>query len=142
MTRTKSMTVFCLLIAALQFAGGGIVTNIGGGPSATEYFCCCAGECHCTADCCNHAPADENNVDSSLLRIGAGSPVLEAPRSCGTWTCTLSRSPESPKALSAFRQPWTEEPPDNGFLQSQYSVVIVSSQALLKRLAPRAPPCL
>jgi hypothetical protein len=56
-----------------------------------EYFCCCIGECHCTADCCNHAPAELPNNETTRVRIGAGGLALEAPRSCGTTQGTLQR---------------------------------------------------
>ena len=141
MTKTKSMMVFLLLIATVQFAGGGIVANNGAGATASEYFCCCAGECHCTADCCNHAPAGASNIDTPVVRIGAGSPILEAPRSCGTWTGTLSRSPESQKAFPKSQLRLFAEPPDGEIRHPIHLAPLNTSREALRPFAPRAPPC-
>jgi hypothetical protein len=140
MTRAKMTAALSLLIAIVQFAGVGAVSTSSAGPASTEYYCCCPGECHCTADCCHHAPPGVDDGESASTRIGGGSPILEAPRSCGTWTGTLNRSPESPKALPTLRQRRAAQQPDEGSRRLPYLVSVVSSREAIRPSAPRAPP--
>ncbi len=129
-----------LLVALLQFAGAGAVSIGSAGPAASEYFCCCPGECHCTADCCNHAPAAASDEDPAIPRIGAGSLILEAPRNCGTWTGVLNRSPESPKALPATQQRRMVIQADEGSRRLPHPASLESSREALRPSSPRAPP--
>jgi len=138
--RAKLIATLSLLTAAMQLTGIGAVPLTGSSRSATEYFCCCAGECHCTADCCNHAPARATGVAARAPRVGAGVPVVEAPRSCGSWTGTLNRSPESPKALPAVRLGHRVARPELRLQRLTDVVVVVSSHRVLRESSPRAPP--
>jgi len=140
MTRSKLTSVLSLLIAVVQFAGVGAVTSGSSSRASAEYYCCCPGECHCTADCCHHAPIGTEVDRAAAPRIGAGSPILEAPRSCGTWTGTLNRSPNAPKALPAAEREQFARWPEQGFRRLPNSVPTISSQAALRASAPRAPP--
>lgn len=139
-TRAKMTAALSLLIAIVQFAGLGAVSISTVGPASAEYYCCCLGECHCTADCCNHAPAEADEIVSDGPRIGAGSPILEAPKSCGIWTGTLNRSPNSPKALPAAERDQATRRPARSLRRMLASGPTVSSQETLRALAPRAPP--
>jgi len=139
-TRAKLIATLSLLTAAMQFAGIGAVSLTGSSRSATEYFCCCAGECHCTADCCNHAPARATGSAARAPRVGAGVPVIEAPRSCGSWTGTLNRSPESPRALPAVRRGQRAARPDQRLQRLTDVGAVVSSHLVLRESSPRAPP--
>ncbi len=139
-TRAKLTAILTLLVAAMQLAGLGAVSLTGSSRSATEYFCCCAGECHCTADCCNHAPARATGGEARAPRVGAGVPVVEAPRSCGTWTGTLNRSPESAKALPAALRGQRAARPDPRLRRLTEIGAVVSSQLVLRESSPRAPP--
>ncbi len=139
-TRAKMTTALSLLIAIVQFAGVGAVSISSGGPTSAAYYCCCVGECHCTSDCCNHAPVGAETNSSAAPRIGAGSPILEAPRSCGIWTGTLNRSPNSPKALPAAERGQAAMRPELSFRRLPDSGPSVFSRATLRASAPRAPP--
>lgn len=139
-TRSKLTAILSLLVALLQFAGTGAVSVSSSGPASTEYYCCCPGECFCTADCCHHAPAAANSDDSAMPRIGTGNLVLEAPRSCGTWTGVLSRSPDSPKALPATLQRRVARQPDGGVRRVPPSTPNSGSREALRPSSPRAPP--
>jgi hypothetical protein len=140
MTRAKMTAAISLLIAIVQFAGVGAVSISSGGPTSAEYYCCCPGECHCTADCCNHAPGSADAGASATPRVGAGSPILEAPNRCGVWTGTLNRSPNSPKALPAAERGQAAMRPELSFRRLPDSGPSVSSRATLRASAPRAPP--
>ena len=140
MIRAKLAAVLFLLIAVVQFAGVGAVANSSPDQASAEYYCCCPGECHCTADCCNHAPTSADDGEPSGPRIGAGTPILEAPRRCGVWTSTLSRSPDSPKALAAAPHRWAPVQPDQSIRRLSDSAFTVSSRGTLRPSAPRAPP--
>jgi len=139
-TRAKMTAALSLLIAIMQFAGLGAVSISSADPASAEYYCCCLGECHCTADCCNHAPVEADESMSDGPRIGAGSPILEAPKSCGIWTGTLNRSPNSPKALPAAERDQAARRPERSVRRLRASGPTVSGQETLRALAPRAPP--
>ena len=139
-TRSKLTSVLSLLIAVVQLAGVGAVTSSSSSRASAEYYCCCPGECHCTADCCHHAPPGVDDGKSDSTRIGGGSPILEAPRSCGVWTGTLNRSPNAPKALPAAERNQVAKRPEQDFRRLPNSVPTISSQAALRVSAPRAPP--
>ncbi len=140
MIQRKLAAVLSLLIAVVQFAGIGAVANSSPDRASAEYYCCCPGECHCTADCCNHAPTGADDGKPSGPRIGAGTPILEAPRQCGVWTSTLSRSPDSPKALAAAPHRWAHAQPDLSIRRLSDSAFIVSSRGTLRTSTPSAPP--
>ena len=139
-TRAKMTAALSLLIAIVQIAGVGAVSTSSAGPASAEYYCCCPGECHCTADCCNHAPVGADAGASATPRIDAGSPILEAPKRCGVWTGTLNRSPNSPKALPAAERDRAAKRPERSFRRLPDSEPTVSSRATLRTSAPRAPP--
>ena len=140
MIRAKLAAILFLLIAVVQFAGVGAVSNSSPDQASAEYYCCCPGECHCTADCCNHAPIIADDSEPSGPRIGAGTPILEAPRGCGVWTSTLSRSPDSPKALAAAPHRWAPKRPDQSIRRLSDAAITVSSRGTLRTSTPRAPP--
>ena len=139
-TRSKLTSVLSLLIVVVQFAGVGAVTSGSSSRASAEYYCCCPGECHCTADCCHHAPPGVDDGKSNSTRIGSGSPILEAPRSCGVWTGTLNRSPNAPKAIPAAERNQFVQRPEQDFRRLPNSVPTISSHAGLRASAPRAPP--
>ena len=139
-TRAKITAALSLLIAIVQFAGLGAVSISGAGPTSAEYYCCCPGECHCTADCCNHAPASADAGTDASTRIGPGTPILEAPNRCGVWTGTLNRSPNSPKALPASEREQAAMRPEHTSRRLPDSAPVISSRATLRASAPRAPP--
>jgi hypothetical protein len=140
MIRAKVAAVLFLLIAVVQFAGVGAVANSSPDRASAEYYCCCPGECHCTADCCNHAPTSADDGEPARSKISAGTPILEAPRQCGVWTTTLSRSPDSPKALAAAPHQWVPAQPDLSIRRLSDSAFTVSFRGALRPSAPRAPP--
>ena len=140
MIRAKLTAVLSLLIAVVQFAGVGAVSSGSPSRASAEYFCCCPGECHCTADCCHHAPTGANDGKPAQSKIGAGTPILEAPVRCGVWTGTLNRSPDSPKALAATPHWWTPAQPDRSIRRLSDSAFVVSSRGTLRTSTPRAPP--
>ena len=139
-TRAKITAAVSLLIAITQFAGLGAVSISGAGPTSAEYYCCCPGECHCTADCCNHAPASADAGTDASTRIGPRTPILEAPNRCGVWTGTLHRSPNSPKALPASEREQAAMRPEHTSRRLPDSAPGISSRATLRASAPRAPP--
>ena len=139
-TRARLTAVFSLLIAITQFVGVGTVTSGSPGPATAEYYCCCPGECHCTADCCNHAPTNADHGESHAQTMGAGAQILEAPVRCGVWSGTLSRSPESPKALAANLKGQFPAQSDRSFRQRGDFGSAVSSRGTLRPSTPRAPP--
>jgi len=140
MIRRKLAAVLSLLIAVVQFAGVGAVSSGSTSRASAEYYCCCPGECHCTSDCCNHAPTGADNGKPAGSKIGAGTPILEAPIRCGVWTGTLNRSPDSPKALATTPQGWVFAQPDRSIRRLSESAFIVSPRGALRPSAPRAPP--
>ena len=140
MIRARLAAIFFLLIAVVQFAGVGAVANSSPDQASAEYYCCCPGECHCTADCCHHAPTGAVDGKPARSKIGAGTPILEAPRQCGVWTSTLSRSPDSPKALATAPHRWAHAQPDLSIRRLSDSAFTVSFRGALRPSAPRAPP--
>ena len=139
-TRARLTALFSLLIAIAQFAGVGVVSTSSAGPASTEYYCCCPGECHCTADCCHHAPSGDDDSEPDTVRVGAGTPILEATVRCGVWTGTLQRSPDAPKAIPATHQRLAPVVPEDSNRRPAESATTISSRAILRASAPRAPP--
>ena len=130
-----------LLVAAVQVVGAGIATAPTRTPDAGAYFCCCVGECSCTGDCCNHGPAGDDREETSEIRIGAGGPTLEAPKSCGMWRATLQRGPDQGKVIVDNSGPRSAAPPASRLQKSQ-KTLFVSSDEGLHPSSPRAPPSL
>lgn len=139
-TRPRIAALLTLLIAAVQLAGVPATPGAGRGPESARYFCCCAGECHCTADCCNHAPDPPEPGTSPGPKLTPDTPVLEAPRSCGMWTGTLTRGPEAPKALGAAAQRRTSVLPQASFRRRSEPGPADSSLPANGPSSPRAPP--
>ena len=140
MIRRKLTAVLPLLIAVVQFVGMGTVSSGSPSPASAEYYCCCPGECHCTADCCHHAPTGADDGKPARSKIGTGTPTIEAPLRCGVWSGTLNRSPDSPKALAAAPHRWVPAQPAKSIRRLSDSAFIVSFRGALRPSAPRAPP--
>ena len=138
----RAMTRFALalLIAVLQgFVGGG-VSNPSQGASAATYSCCCVGECHCTGDCCNHGPVSTGRSQKAPVRVGADTPVLQAPTQCGIWQGTLQRAPEQSKALLTDSRGKALVTPNRPRMRLSLRTVIRSLENCLRPSSPRAPP--
>lgn len=124
----------------MQLAAVGAVSDGGRARESARYFCCCAGECHCTADCCNHAPESSPDRTPPGPRLGPDTPVLEAPRSCGTWTATVIRGPETQKALVTTAQQGASVPPDPSQRRLLDRGWTRTTQPAAGPSSPRAPP--
>ena len=124
----------------MQLAAVGAAPNDGRARESARYFCCCAGECHCTADCCNHAPESAESASVRGPRLEPGTPVLEAPRSCGTWTATVTRGPETQKALVTTAQQRASVPPDPSQRRPSDGGWTRATQPATGPSSPRAPP--
>ncbi len=104
------------------------------------YSCCCVGECHCTADCCNHPPdrASDSSVPS-LSKAGEW-PILQSTNSCGAWQGIFNRASERSK-LFRPRLPQLLDPTVGAWWHNALLIDdIPSSRALLSLISPRAPP--
>ena len=139
-TRPRIAALLTLLIAAVQLAGVPATPGAGRGPESARYFCCCAGECHCTADCCNHAPDAPQPGTSPGPKLTPDTPVLEAPRSCGMWTATVTRGPETQKALATTVQQCASAPPDPSRRRPSDRGWTRAAQPATGPSSPRAPP--
>ena len=139
-TRKALHTALCLVIAATQLtAAAGVPVDRTAGTGG-EYFCCCIGECHCTADCCNHAPPELPDNESTRVRIGAGGLVLEAPRSCGTAQGTLQRPHQQDKILAVDLRRGTRLQVDESFASPESAEIPVFESDYSVQSNPRAPP--
>ena len=138
--RATLRVALALLVAAVQVAGSGVATAPTRTPDTGAYFCCCAGECSCTGDCCNHGPADDDREETSGIKIGAGGPALEAPKSCGMWRATLQRGPDQGKVIVDHNGTRSSAPPASPRLQKFQKSLFVSSDEGLHPSSPRAPP--
>ncbi|HSN57186.1 MAG TPA: hypothetical protein VLT32_21135 [Candidatus Sulfomarinibacteraceae bacterium] len=137
--RPRLTAALALLVAVMQLAAVGTVPEGGRARESARYFCCCAGECHCTADCCNHAPESSDRTPPGP-RLGPDTPVLEAPRSCGTWTATVIRGPETQKALVTTAQQGASVPPDPSQRRLLDRGWTRTTQPAAGPSSPRAPP--
>jgi hypothetical protein len=140
MIRASLHSALVLLIAAAQLVAARGAPSPGGNASNARYFCCCVGECHCTADCCNHAPTAAADHESSRIRVGAGSPIMEAPRQCGVWQGTLQRSPQQGKLLLADIRGGARLGSEESFRIPLPLAVTASDDRHLRPSSPRAPP--
>jgi hypothetical protein len=138
--RASLRVALALLVAAVQVAGAGIATAPTRTPDRGAYFCCCVGECSCTGDCCNHGPADDDREKASNIRIGAGGPALEAPKSCGMWRATMQRGPDEGKAIVDNSGTRSAAPPASPRPHQFQKTPFVSSDEGLRPSSPRAPP--
>ena len=137
--RATLRVALALLVAAVQVAGSGVAAAPTRTPDTGAYFCCCVGECSCTGDCCNHGPADDVGEETPKIRIGAGGPSLEAPKSCGVWRATLQRGPDEGKVIVDNGGTRSAAPPASQLQKAQRSL-FVSSDEDLRPSSPRAPP--
>ena len=140
MIRATLHSALALLIAAAQLVAVRGVPNPSGSASSAMYFCCCVGECHCTADCCNHAPTAAADDDSPRVRIGAGSPTIGAPRGCGVSQGTLQRSPQQGKLLAADVRRGLRLGSEESFRIPLPLSVTRADDNHLRPSSPRAPP--
>jgi hypothetical protein len=138
--RTTLHTALCLLIASVQLTAAVGAPGAQQASTGEEYYCCCIGECHCTADCCNHAPAERGDDASSKVRMGAGGPVLEAPRSCGQAPGTLQRSPQENKFLAVDHRGGSRFDIEEDFASAKHPVISTSDDKHIRPSSPRAPP--
>ena len=137
--RAALRVALALLVAAVQVVGVGLATAPTSTPDTAAYFCCCVGDCSCTGDCCNHGPAEDDREKASKIRIGAGGPALEAPKSCGVWRATLQRGPDEGKVIVDNGGTRSAAPPASQLQKAQRSL-FVSSDEDLRPSSPRAPP--
>ena len=140
MIRASLHSALVLLIAAAQLVAVRGVPSPSVSASAAVYFCCCVGECHCTADCCNHAPTAAADDDSPRVRIGAGSPTIGAPRGCGVSQGTLQRSPQQGKLLAADVRRGLRLGSEESFRIPLPLSVTRADDNHLRPSSPRAPP--
>ena len=138
--RAALRVALALLVAAVQVVGVGLATAPTSTPDTAAYFCCCVGDCSCTGDCCNHGPAEDDREKASKIRIGAGGPALEAPKSCGVWRATLQRGPDEGKVIVDNGGTRSAAPPAPPRLQKFQNTLFVSSDENLHPSSPRAPP--
>jgi hypothetical protein len=136
----RSRAALSLLIAT------GLVAGVQGTSSPAQesrtatYSCCCSGECHCTADCCNHGPEKTRPGEPPRLRDGAGPPVWRDAERCGARLVTLQRAPGPTTTLRArtWRHPAVDS---DGQRRRLYAPrVAASSTSYLAGPSPRAPP--
>ena len=140
MLRITSRFALSLLIAAVHLAG---VSSAPGGsrsPSTSAYRCCCIGECHCTGDCCNHAPGVSGANKRVAVRLRTATPAVNGSKRCGVWQCTLQRAPEKSKAKLAGSPNEFAALPDPCKAPSPTVAVVTSSDRLDHHASPRAPP--
>ena len=138
--RATLRVALALLVAAVQVVGVGLATAPTSTPDTAAYFCCCVGECSCTGDCCNHGPAEDDREKASNIRIGAGGPALEAPKSCGMWRVTLQRGSDEWKVIVDDSGTRSAAPPGSRRPQKSQKNPFVSSDEDLRSSSPRAPP--
>ena len=137
--RGVSRSALLLLIAAIQLAGIQGLSSPFQGSSTAAYSCCCSGECHCTADCCNHRP-DPGSDQASAVRLGAGAPAWQGSRQCGGWAGILQRAPGGAKLLFADSRKALLATPSRSLLQPSSLAVVTSTAGCLRASSPRAPP--
>jgi len=129
-----------LLIASSLVAGVHGTSIQQPGERTTAYRCCCAGECHCTGDCCNHGPKNIRPGRSPQLRDGSGSPIWRGADRCGAWLVTLHRAPGPVKALPAGELRHARVQPDGCRFESFPLRAVVSQEPNASPSSPRAPP--
>jgi hypothetical protein len=129
-----------LLIASVQLTAAAGAPGVRPADTGNQYYCCCIGECHCTADCCNHPPANREDESSPAVRIGAGGPVLEAPRSCGTTQGTLQRPPQEHKNLATDLRRDSRLEIDSESSLPESPAILVLDDATPGPASPRGPP--
>lgn len=129
-----------LVVAMGQVAGAGVAPSAAGGTPASTYYCCCPGECHCTADCCNHGPARPDDPRPPIIRRGAGAPAWHSHERCGAAAGTLQRPPGQSWVLLTTDRGLAVAAPCGHRLTATRLDVIPSSTAALSPSSPRAPP--
>lgn len=113
----------------------------GGDRTSGAFYCCCAGECHCTSDCCNHAPdtADDDSADVSVSP-GTALPAWQGGEHCGIWQNALQTITHSTKPM-VVRSRLDVLPPRGLRVVSRGAQVHVpSDDSVLWCFSPRAPP--
>lgn len=129
-----------LVVAMGQVAGAGVAPSAAGGTPASTYYCCCPGECHCTADCCNHGPAKKQGDRPPIMRKGAGSPAWQSQVRCGVTDATLQRPPSPAKNLLQTDRGHVLAEPVRCWRRALPPLVFTSSLTSLSESSPRAPP--
>ena len=141
MIRTASLrVVLAAMLVALHLGGFGAAAPPERASGTVTYFCCCAGECHCTGDCCNHPP--EPGVGSRRLSLGPGDATArwESPRTCGGMQVVLTPGPrQHDPALPSVRGPRHAVAGPVGSHRSE-APEARSDDALRAAGPPRAPP--
>jgi hypothetical protein len=138
--RITSRFALSLLLAAVHLAGASSAPGGSRNPSSSAYRCCCIGECHCTGDCCNHAPGVSGANKRVAVHLRTATPAMHGSKRCGAYECTLQRAPEKSKA-KLTGSPIEFLVPPNPFCGPSTSVAAVtSSDRLHHHSAPRAPP--
>lgn len=141
MTPTKLFrTTLVVLVAMGHLAGFQGAPRSAEGVPASTYYCCCAGECHCTGDCCHHGPTRSADPRPPIMRKGAGVPAWQSHQRCGAAAATLQRPPSHSKFVLATDQGHLLGAPKGQRSSALVVDIIPSSTASLSRSSPRAPP--
>jgi hypothetical protein len=129
-----------LLVAVGHLVGAPSASSSTQGAPASTYYCCCPGECHCTADCCNHGAAEKQDDRPPIMRKGAGSPAWQSQVRCGATDATLQRPPSLAKNLLPTDRGHVLPEPVRCWRRALPLRVIPSSLTSLSEASPRAPP--
>jgi hypothetical protein len=138
--RAVFRVMLALLVVAVQVAGSTMAAGTAPTPDQGIYFCCCIGECACTADCCHHPPSDGEGGPSPPIRLQLATPVLESPTNCGVWRATLQRGPDQGKVIVNGTGERAEPAPPTCRTQLHRETPFVPSEGILHHCSPRAPP--
>jgi hypothetical protein len=138
--RAVSHAGLSLLVALVQLTAATGMPGAQPADTGAEYFCCCIGECHCTADCCNHAPSESSVEFPGTVRMGGGGQVLEAPRSCGLTQGTLQRPSQEHKSLAFDLRSGSRLEIDSKRFRLESPTIPAFNDATPGPASPRGPP--
>jgi hypothetical protein len=133
-------TLLVLTIVTAHVAGATAAVTPSAQSTDAIYFCCCLGECSCTADCCNHDPGIDVRNDLGYDRVGPATPALQSQKNCGIWLATPQRSPEQPSAAWSDAPQWLLLGPDQTDTRNTTANLVPSNEGCLRDFSPRAPP--
>ena len=140
-TNTLIRAALAILIASTQLVS---VPGPLGGSDRTSgaFYCCCTGECHCTGDCCNHAPDTTDNDDSGTLSVSPGTalPAWQGGEHCGIWHNALQTITQSTKPVVVQSRVDVLPPQGVRVVSRGAQPHVPSDDSVLWCFSPRAPP--
>ena len=140
-THTLIRAALVILIAGIQLVS--VPGPLGGSDrTSAAFYCCCTGECHCTSDCCNHAPETTDNDDTGTISVNPGTalPAWQGGEHCGIWNNALQTVTQSTKPMVVQSRVDVLPPQRVRLVSRGAQPHVPSDDSVLWCFSPRAPP--